>query len=64
MKRLFSTTCIPADAAQSKTTFLRRFVRGEDGNITILSIVLIATGAVLSAVAWDLNSFEHRRVGI
>lgn len=39
-------------------------MRGEDGNITILSIVLIATGAVLSAVAWDLNSFEHRRVGI
>jgi hypothetical protein len=64
MKRLFSTTCIPADADMSKRTFLRRFVRDEDGNVTMLSIILIATGAVLSGIAWDLNSFEYRRVGI
>ena len=64
MKRLFSTTCIPADAETSKRTFLNRFVRDEDGNVTILSIILIATGAVLSGIAWDLNSFEYRRVAL
>ncbi len=64
MKRLFLTTCIPADADKANRTFLRRFVRDEDGNVTMLSIALIATGAVLSGIAWDLNSFEYRRVGI
>lgn len=64
MKKLFSTTCIPAGADSSNGTFLRRFVRDEDGNITMLSIALIATGAVLSGIAWDLNTYEYRRVGI
>ncbi len=64
MKKLFSTTCIPADADKSNRTFLRRFARDENGNVTMLSIILIATGAVLSGVAWDLNSFEYRRVGV
>lgn len=64
MKRLFSTTCIPADAELAKRTYLSRFVRDENGNVTLLSIILIATGAVLSGIAWDLNSFEYRRVAL
>ena len=41
---------------------MRRFVRDEEGNVTILSITLIAVGVLLAGVSWDLNNYEYHRV--
>lgn len=62
MKKLFSTTCIPAGAEHAKRSFLHRFVRDEDGNVTVLSITLIAMTVLLAGVSWDLNNYEYHRV--
>ncbi|WP_298857691.1 TadE/TadG family type IV pilus assembly protein [uncultured Sulfitobacter sp.] len=62
MKKLFSTTCIPADAEHTKGSLIHRFVRDEEGNVTILSITLIAIGVLLAGVSWDLNNYEYHRV--
>ena len=41
---------------------MRHFVRDEEGNVTILSITLIAVGVLLAGVSWDLNNYEYHRV--
>ncbi|WP_025062817.1 TadE/TadG family type IV pilus assembly protein [Sulfitobacter guttiformis] len=62
MKKLFSTTCIPADARKMHKAFLHRFVRDEEGNVTVVAITLIAMTALLAGVSWDLNNYEYHRV--
>jgi|GEM_PF-296011 hypothetical protein len=62
MKKLFSTTCIPICAGLKKTPYLSRFVKDEDGNITIVSIIFIGIIGLLATVSWDLNSHEYHRV--
>ena len=62
MKKLFSATRIPVCAGFKKSPFLRRFAQGEEGNVTILSLALLAILALLASIAWDMNGNEYHRV--
>ncbi|MCX7566435.1 pilus assembly protein TadG-related protein [Sulfitobacter sp. F26169L] len=64
MKKLFSTTCIPFSAGFKKSPLLRHFAYKEEGNVTILSLALIAALGLLAGIAWDMNSHEFHRVKI
>lgn len=53
---------MPIGAGLKNIPFATRFVKDEDGNITIVSLAFMAAIGILSAVAWDLNSHEYHRV--
>ncbi|KEJ89275.1 TadE/TadG family type IV pilus assembly protein [Sulfitobacter donghicola] len=62
MKNLFSTTRIPVCSGFKQSPLLRHFKQGEDGNVTVLSLALIAILGILASVAWDMNGNEFHRV--
>jgi hypothetical protein len=64
MKKLFSTTCLPASAGSKQPPFLGRFAKDEAGNVTITSLAFLGALTVLAGVSWDLNSHEYHRVKI
>ena len=53
---------MPIGAGLRNIPFATRFVKDEDGNITIVSLAFMAAIGILSAIAWDLNSHEYHRV--
>ncbi len=64
MKKLFSTTCLPASAGSKLPPFVGKFVKGEAGNVTITSLAFLGALTLLAGVSWDLNSHEYHRVKI
>ena len=53
---------MPIGAGLKNIPFATRFVKDEDGNVTIVSLAFMAAIGILSAIAWDLNSHEYHRV--
>ncbi len=43
---------------------MSRFVKDEEGNITIVSIIFMGAIGLLAAVSWDLYSHEYHRVNV
>jgi Flp pilus assembly protein TadG len=64
MSKLFSTTRIPAIAGKTALPHLRCFMRGEEGNVTIFSIMVISMLVTLAGVSYDLKASEMQRVKI
>lgn len=64
MKKLFSTTCLPASAGSKNAPFLGQFAKGEAGNVTITSLAFLGALTLLAGISWDLNSHEYHRVKI
>lgn len=64
MKKLFSTTCLPASAGSKLSPFAGKFAKEEAGNVTITSLAFLGALTLLAGVSWDLNSHEYHRVKI
>ena len=52
---------MPICAGQKLPPLMSRFMRDEDGNITLTALGFMAAIGILSAIAWDLNSHEYHR---
>lgn len=64
MSKLLTTTCISTLSGRARTPILHRFVRDEDGALTMAAVAMIMGTVLIGGIYFDMQRNEMERVRI